>query len=142
MKVYRYLSENELKSILTDDLSNVGYEYANNLKLQQSNTHRYKKGIKYLHFFKSKADCVRIKAIHNNKTNFYIAEFNIPFATLAKHIGYGIYSTTGYDVDYDEVTEFAIPTHKLKSSYLISYEPATNIKSNTNTKDNNYIERS
>lgn len=143
MKVYRYLSELELKSILTNNLSNVGYEYANNLNFQQSNTHRYKKGVKYLHFFKSKLDCIRVKSIHSNgKANFYVAEFNIPFTTLAKHIGYGIYSTKGYDVDYDKVTEFAIPTNKINSNYLISYEPAISIKSTTDTKYNSYIERS
>ena len=51
MKVYRYLTEEELDDIQSDNVENIGSEY-NNVDYKRVNTHKYRDGIKYLHFSK------------------------------------------------------------------------------------------
>ena len=123
MKVYRYLSQPELDAILSNDTSSIGKDYERNDDYKRINSHRYKQGIKYLHFFKNKDDCRRIKSLHEGKpVEFYFAEFDIPFTVLIPHIGYGRYDARGYRVDIETVTEFAIPVSKFKPKYLTGYE--------------------
>lgn len=121
MKVYRYLSQNELDSIISNNTSSIGGEYTQNEEYRRINNHRYKSGIKYLHFFKHKNDCQRVGFISDGKdVDFYIAEFNIPTIILIRYIGYGKYDNRGYG-DIEKVLEFAIPASKFKSKYLRSY---------------------
>ena len=122
MKVYRYLSQNELDAFLSKDISSIGTEYHKNDGYQRVNNHRYKKGVKYLHFFKHKEDCRRIRTLHEEKrVEFYVAEFDIPITILALHMGSGRYDASGYATDIESVQEFAIPASKIKSRYLLSY---------------------
>ncbi len=122
MKVYRYLSQNELNSILENNISAIGCKYSPNEEYKRINNHKYKTDVKYLHFFKHKKDCDRVKFISKGKDiEFYIVEFNIPITTLIQHIGCGYYNAHGYNVNLEKAIEFAIPTSKFKSEYLLSY---------------------
>ena len=55
MKVYRLFNQKELEGYEKGDLSEVGVEYENSDFLN-INTHEYKEGVRYLHFFKHKED--------------------------------------------------------------------------------------
>lgn len=122
MKVYRYLSQKELDLILANNISSIGHEYSQNEKYRRVNNHRYKTGVKYLHFFKHKKDCEKAEFLSDHKdVEFYIAEFNIPITTLIRHIGYGTYNRWRYSDELENIIEFAIPTSKFKSKYMLSY---------------------
>ena len=122
MKVYRYLSQTELDAFLSKDISSIGCEYDKNDGYKRINNHRYKDGVKYLHFFKDKEDCQRVRTLHEGKpVEFYIAEFDIPITVLALHLGQGRYNTRGFSEDIESVREFAIPASKIKARYLLSY---------------------
>ncbi|MBE5746000.1 MAG: hypothetical protein E7359_01795 [Clostridiales bacterium] len=122
MLVYRYLSEEELKSILANDKSNIGREFFTT-ECKQFNSHKYKKGVKYLHFFKNKKDIKHIKPMkaNSNKT-YYICEFDIPFLKLLPHIGYGVYAGHGYDEYNKSVCEFIISVDKFDTKWLKNFE--------------------
>lgn len=122
MKVYRYLSQNELDLILSNNISSIGCEYSQSEKYKYINNHEYKTGIKYLHFFKNKNDCKRVRFIRGyENVEFYVAEFNIPYTILSQHAGYGKYDRQGYGSDVEKVLEFAVPTSKFTSKYMCSY---------------------
>lgn len=128
MKVYRYLSKKELMLILSGDKTCLGKEF-NDEKYRKINNHKYKKGVKYLHFFKNKKD---IKLIQNEcrkfKREFYICEFDIPIMTLLFNSGYGVYDSSGYDYDFIKAKEFAIPVEKFETCWLTNYEKDENHK--------------
>ncbi len=122
MKVYRYLSQDELNKILSNNISLIGTDYSANEKYSRVNNHRYKSGTKYLHFFKHKDDCKRVEFINEGKDiDFYIAEFDIPITTLIQYIGYGKYDKLNHNGNVEKVIEFAIPTSKFKPKYIRSY---------------------
>jgi hypothetical protein len=52
MIVYRYLSEKELNLIMQGKIDNLGSYYTKE-GFKKVNTHKYKSGVKYLHFFKT-----------------------------------------------------------------------------------------
>ena len=45
----------------------------------------------------------------------------MPFLTLLMHSGTGYYASSGYDIDYETVKEYAIPTSDVKADYLKGY---------------------
>ena len=128
MKVYRFVEKEELKLFLEKSTGEIGGLFSN----QNSNTFKYKKGVKYLHFFKKKEDCryaydLNKKNAENKK--FYIATFDIPVKILIKNFGFGYYNKlnvdklSGYEV-YSEIfkrMEFAIPMNEFKPEWLIDY---------------------
>ena len=123
MKVYRYLSEEELKFIQSGEVDKIGSFYVNDENFKRINTHKYKKGVKYLHFFFKKEDIKRVQNLDFRKmSNYYICEFNIPFLALLPYIGKGHYDSRGYKTDLDSVYEIAMPATKMKQKYLKSYE--------------------
>lgn len=120
MKVYRYLSEDELNAIKSGQLDKIGNEF-NREFFKKTNTHKYKAGVKYLHFFKSKKDVKYIKEYYRNyKGKFYTCEFDIPVKVLKKGIGFAKYTTgTGYDIYNVKKLEFIVPVCEFKKEWLI-----------------------
>lgn len=119
MKVYRYLCEAELNKILNGDMERVGTIYGNQ---NASNTHNYKPNTPYMHFFAKLTDLEKIRDLKAfEPQNFYIALFDIPVTKLLLHTGKGFYPTSGYDVDYDSVREFAVPSSDVKAEHLKFY---------------------
>lgn len=123
MKVYRYLSQTELDNFLSGNIADVGSTYDNQENYKRINNHRYKEGVKYLHFFKNKEDCRRVRFnSEGNFAEFYVAEFDVPITVLALHMGSGRYNASGYFTDIESVREFAVPTSKIKARYLLNFE--------------------
>ena len=120
MKVYRYLDEEELNNILSGNIDKIGKEYSRHAK-GEVNTHKYKEGEKYLHFFKDKKGCEEISIVMGKGKNYYVCEFNIPFRHLLFRSGKGYYVSHGYDSDYETFKEYILETSKFKSEYLTSY---------------------
>ncbi|MBQ7351792.1 MAG: hypothetical protein IJW59_02860 [Clostridia bacterium] len=120
MKVYRYMSESELQNLQAENYSELGSKYDKSL-MKRVNSHSYKKGVKYLHFFKNKEDVFRICSLKNDSPeNFYVGEFDIPIYILIQGIGKGYYDCKGCDIGLDEVVEFKMPTKYMNKKYLKS----------------------
>ena len=117
MIVYRYLTMDEILDFINGRFENIGSAYPKSI---DNNTHRYKPNQKYLHFFKNLGDLEAIKRSIQKNGEMLIAKFDIPFFTLAKHMGIGYYEPSGYDFDCNYIREFAIPTTKLKAEYFVS----------------------
>ena len=129
MKLYRYLSEKELQLILQGKLDDIGMEYSGEISL--SNTHRYKKGKRYLHFFFRKFDCEYMKKMYEMekiRKQTYIAEFKIPLKRILGHIGIGVYYPLkgGYKYGCEEIHELSLPVEKFDPKWLIAYEKVQN----------------
>ena len=120
MLVYRYLSKRELDAFEEGDIDSIGAEYASQ-KHNFNNTHKYKEGVKYLHFFKNAGDIKHIKYVRDDKKEHFLCQFDMPFLTLLMHSGTGYYASSGYDIDYETVKEYAIPTSDVKADYLKGY---------------------
>lgn len=121
MRVYRYLSEQELNKILNHDVESLGHEFNKNRK-NYLNNHHYKKGVKYLHFFKEFDDMQEIKNLYKNiEGKFYYCSFDIPRLVLFFAAGQGFYAPKGYDYDFSVMTEYAIRTDKFNPQWLHSY---------------------
>lgn len=121
MKVYRYLGARELGEILKGDNSNIGKPFSRNF-FRRSNSHRYKQGIRYLHFFQNKKDISRIKIEHRDiNIDFYICEFDIPKKMMKK--GVGRYDCSrGYEQFVEKAREYILPAQDFDCSWLQSYE--------------------
>lgn len=123
MKVYRLLSEEELKLILEGKTSALGEYFGDGF----SNTHKYNKRERYMHFFFKRDDCEYIKKIHGKPregASRFIAEFNIPLKKIIGHIGRGFYCPKqgGYDYLYDTCYELALPVRIFSQYWLTKYE--------------------
>ena len=122
MKVYRFLSEKEYLRILNGEKDKLGNSafYGKNW----TNTHHYKKDIKYIHFFKDKSSIDLIKYIRTlEKQNdiFYICEFDIPYSKPLFHSGKGFYlEHSGYGET--SVIEYAIDAKIFDPNWLLSSE--------------------
>lgn len=115
MKVYRYLTEKELNHIKNGEFDQIGNEYYKS----PFNTHKYKKGVKYVHFVKNKKDICYIRTIHLTKNNdYYICTFDIPIRYLITGAGKGFYSIDGWDLENVAITEFAVNAKHLKKEWL------------------------
>lgn len=123
MRVYRYLSEKELNTILHGDVTTLGAEFYSKKKNREfCNNHHYKKDVKYLHFFKNFEDMQEIKQVYKEyKGNFYYCTFDIPKLVLFFAAGKGFYAPKGYDYDFTVMTEYAIRTDKFNPQWLHSY---------------------
>lgn len=120
VKVYRYLSHNELMAYLSGDTSCIG-SYYDKKRIGNVNTHLYRRNVRYLHFFKNKEDIVRAKALGriDDTKKTYVCEFEIPFYLLIPAVGLGFYH--GEAGDLDKVLEFKVPVKYVKPEYLKSY---------------------
>ena len=117
MKVYRCVSESELKNILHHP-GNLGGFFG---KENHANTFHYKHGKKYIHFFKHKSDIALIKPYLKNDERLYVCTFDIPFRKLFFHAGKGIYfEKSGYEKT--TAREFALPKDKYRQEFLTQIE--------------------
>lgn len=125
MIVYRYISEEELKNILSGNIDDIGFE-TRGFKNYSNNFH-YKFNEKYLHFYKNKEDMNRIKNIYKDyKQTFYFACFDIPFPYLLVGKGHGTYETWhGYDSLTENVREYIVNTKHFKKEWLKKYKKDT-----------------
>ena len=136
MKLYRFLCEKELKLILEGDVSQLGGRFDG---LGFSNTHRYKKNERYLHFYFNKADCDYIRKVHENEagsTINYVVEFNVPLKKIIGHIGRGFYhSNQDWFNSIDTIYELALPTTIFDPTWLVGYEKVP-LVNETKTEEN------
>ena len=129
MEVYRYLHENELNNILSGYVGNLGVEYGR--EIPGFNTHKYKSGINYMHFFKNKSSMLMTSYLYKNlEGNFYFCTFDIPFTVLALHGGKGYYPASGYEGDM-VLKEYAIDAKSFNPNWLKKYELDANRKNIT-----------
>ena len=133
MKVYRYLSDEELKHILKNENNQIGASYSSKLAC---NNHKYRSGVKYLHFFKHKDSIKYLKSQMKFIRPYYICEFKIPLKVLSKGVGKGYYDVGGMDYITISQREFIVPANEMKKEWLVSYKQDSldNIKGDELTK--------
>ena len=130
MKVYRFMSEAELKMYFNEECTEIGRCYSSQIGL---NSFQYKKGVRYLHFFKNLKDIEYIKKDmcenlekSETKKRFFIGCFNIPKTLLEKGKCKGFYAdqlSSGYDdCKAKFVPEYAIESSKMKEDFLIYFK--------------------
>lgn len=120
MRVYRYLSHEELKNILRNNVENIGSYFSNGKP--KANTHHYNPNERYIHFYKSAADMQDIRAIYRNYDNdFYFCSFEIPNSILFIRKGKGFYPAHGFQEDVCTLTEYAIPVSIFKSEWISGF---------------------
>lgn len=120
MRVYRYLSREELLNIRHNRVFLIGtrFETQNNGK----NTHKYNSYHKYLHFYKSVNGMQEIRTLYREYSqDFYFCAFEIPTHILLSHRGKGFYPPHGYDEPVSTEIEYAIPVEEFKPDWLSSY---------------------
>lgn len=117
MIVYRYSSPTELNNIINCKLDCVGSCF----ERSDVNTHRYKKNIKYLHFFKDLKAISEIKKVRQDNV-YYICKYDIPIITLMLGRGYGYYEGRGYKYDNSTIKEYIVPVDKFSPKWLVDYE--------------------
>lgn len=121
MKVYRYLGARELREILTGNTKTIGKTFSREF-FRHSNSHRYKDGVRYLHFFQNKKDIEKIKFIHHKASGqFYVCMFDIPKKLMKKGVG-KYYNQRGYEPFVEKAKEYILPANDLDCSSLCSYE--------------------
>ncbi len=125
MKAYRLLNEEELNLILSGDVEALGKHFERDF----SNNHKYKADEKYIHFFLKREDCEYMKHYHRKakvKGQNYVAEFKIPIKRVIGYLGKGKYEPlSGYDYNYANHYELAIPARLFDASWLTRYEPVS-----------------
>ncbi len=128
MKLYRYLSKEELEQLLNMEYSMIGTENVNK-PYYRYNSHRYKENVKYLHFYFDEKEISRIKKMSfHKKAEYYICEFEIPFYVIFSHIGVGYYANKKGEKKTDYVYEVALPTYKMRPKFLKSFRSLTEEK--------------
>ena len=124
MRVYRYLTEEELNDILQGHTDNIGGNYYG-----MDNTFAYKKDKKYVHFFKKLSDIKYIRALkkwrieqgHFPATDFYICAFDVPAIILMLSSGEGVYYRSDEHLNGIKVKEYALKNRLIKQNWLKSY---------------------
>lgn len=110
MLLYRICNKQEINLIL-----NKGIEYVGSSREVTSvNSHNYKLGIPYIHFFLHKSDILYIGCSRDS----YVCTYDIPYGLLDLYCGVGKYSDNVNFKDRVYVIEFAIPSKELKIDYL------------------------
>lgn len=120
MIVYRYLGSEELQDFLHKDMHKVGSTYKE--KVPQ-NTHKYKNGVRYLHFFKHLRDFPTIQKVLGKPEGRFLCKFDIPLRMLitSKGTGYYVDYFSGYDYGCEKIKEFAVETSKIQPDYLVDF---------------------
>lgn len=134
MKVYRFMSEEELKIILNGEAEKLGKYWCN----AAGNNHRYKKGKKYIHFFAKEQSVEYIiqtrKMANEFPANAYVCEFDIPITHLLFHYGEGRYlELKGFEYAY--VGEFAIRADKFDCKWLTKFKKFQTNKNDEKIKE-------
>lgn len=110
MLVYRICSKDEVDIILNKDIEYVG----NSREITNANSHNYKLGVSYMHFFLHKCDILYISCSRDS----YICTYDIPYGLLDLYCGVGKYSDNPRFRDRVYAIEFAVPARELKLDYL------------------------
>lgn len=119
MKVYRYLSEDELNNIINGNVGCIGAYFKRDTPV---NTHQYMEDEKYLHFFKYKQSMDEIRSLYRSyKKPFYFCEFEVPKLVLFFAAGKGYYLNHGYKDFENAVKEYAVRVVNFKPSWLKSF---------------------
>jgi len=113
MKVYRFLSETELRYIKTRAYPFIGSFF----KRKDVCTHKYKSTSRYLHFFKNKEDIKNIIPLYKDGKQYYICTFDIPMPILIFSSGYGYYKKDN-SKSLSKCLEFAIDVKHFRTSWL------------------------
>lgn len=122
MIVYRYVSQAELDLILSGNITCLGNANCC-ADFSYCNTHKYKSGVKYLHFFRNeKILYVLQKDYKSAEGNYYICKFDIPLVVLLSGVGFGYYDCSGYTMDFEKLLEFAIKTDRIKPEWFKGYK--------------------
>lgn len=112
MIVYRLCNNQEIESILNNrNFDSAGQKFEIDPK---KNTHKYLQDIEYLHFFKKPISLLYLSLLKGK----YICVYNIPDSILQQHEGTGLYLDYIFFRNLHELTEYAVPTSKLKFSYI------------------------
>ena len=128
MKVYRFMSEDELKMYFNGKCAEIGSIFSHYTG-KRFNNFKYKKGMKYVHFFKRLKDVYRIKhemceqELKSNK-RYFIGCFDIPKTLLSYCKGKGRYVITKDDNTKSEiyVQEYAVPASCMEEEYLVYFK--------------------
>lgn len=114
--VYRFVSERERKAIEDGDISGIGTTWEKN---SGRSTHKYKKGVRYVHFLDNKKDAIDV---YNElkRTKRYLCTYSIPTSVLKKYAGKGFYPPHGYNISFTEIKEYAIPSEEYNPDWLQS----------------------
>ncbi len=121
MKVYRYLGARELGEILAGNTNTIGKTFSRKF-FRHSNSHRYKDGVRYLHFFQNKKDIEKIKLEHHDACGkFYVCMFDIPKKLMKKGIG-RYANQRGYEHFIEKAKEYILPAKDLNCTFLCSYQ--------------------
>ena len=116
MIVYRYLCKEEYDNIMKLDFENVGGTYT---PRTASNTFRYKRDKRYLHFFKNPDDMEIMQNFYlKDGKDYYFCSFDIPTLKLITRMGSGYYTPRGYDLSYDAKREYAIPVDEFNPKWI------------------------
>ncbi len=128
MKVYRYLSETELNSILNGKTNNVGNIFIKRREFTKKtsvrpNNHKYKNNEQYIHFFKNLQDIEhRRSELRTSDENYYFCCFEVPRLVLFMAAGKGYYSSLhGYEHYIETVREYAVNIKNFKPNWLTGY---------------------
>lgn len=120
MRVYRYLSHEELKNILRNNVDNIGSYFSNGKP--KANTHHYNSSERYIHFYKNAESMQDIRSIYRSYDNdFYFCSFEIPNSILFIYKGKGYYPAHGFQEDVCTLTEYAIPVSIFKSEWISGF---------------------
>ncbi len=126
MLVYRYTTEEELKNIIQGNKCLLGDYNDEITKWSSHNTHKYKYGHKYLHFFKHKKSIEYLKLFRKNKANknMFVCSYDIPRSVLRLYKGKGYYDsgTSGYDFFNIALTEYAVDVEEFWCDWLVDVE--------------------
>ena len=118
MKVYRFMFDDELHHLKNGEYDKLGETYKNHKKYVY-NTHKYDENVRYLHFFKNIEDFKFIQMFYRNvNKDGYLVTFDIPALILLHGKGKGYYPAVGYEEDYSEIVEYAIPSSKINNEWI------------------------
>ncbi len=120
MIVYRYLTNDEVNRLMYKMKFPIG-EVPTAKQLVSSR--KYKRGVKYLHFFRSLDDFPTVRQLDSAQGGKFIGMFDIPLRVLLG--GYGVGEFTGTPIEgtdkYVAMKEYAVELKDLRSEYLIDY---------------------
>lgn len=120
--VYRFLSQKEFDCWLAGDKSGISSPCHLN-ELPSGNMHKYKEGVKYVHFFENILDAPTILQIMDMDSD-HLCKFKIDIEVLENYQGYGKY--IDMDGEFALLTEYAIPLDEVDPSSLYEYRIVKN----------------
>ena len=92
-------------------------------EVQLASSKKYKRGVKYLHFFKHLHDLPTVRNLERKNGASFVGKFDIPLRSLISGNGVGKYTgtpITGTD-KYIVVKEFAVPLKEINYEYFVDF---------------------